>query len=623
MDSNKPFAKIFFCIFIFLALPPASGSLAWAQGPLTSAMKAISPATAPPSPEQKTEKPAEPQAQEEEEIYPQKVHLKSPAAVLDYFRKAMARRDYEKASKCFQLSKQQLKMSDAELSELAWKLGESLNRIDEPGMWKASKAQDADEAHLILTGDPDEVVVVDQNDKGDWGFTYETVAIINDLYDRVGDRDVIEGRDWLMDLFPQVLQGRAFLLPYYQWICLLIVILVGILVDLAVRQVLNQITFVIFKLRKVDIRSKVQPGIWRPVGLFIRALIWYEGTVLIGIRPDILKILLIGLHLFAVVAALWTMFVVIDLFATYLKAKAKRTETKFDDLLILLISRTLKIFAVCMGFLFFADSFHLSVIGLLGGMGIGGLIIAFAAKDTLSNIFGSLTFLVDRPFEIGDWIVTEKVEGRVESVGIRTTRVRTFYNSLVTLPNSHLTTASIDNMGRRRYRRYKTTLNIQYSTRPDQVEAFCEGIRELIRRQPYTRKSLYHVYLTKLGETSLEILLYFFMECPNWAVELRERQSLLLDIMRLAEELNVKFAFPTQTLHLNEFEPPRPHIELGDDPVRSGRERAARLSGPVLSAEERPGKVQYPEPLDLNVLDAKQQEENGEPPEPPVGQGLP
>ena len=141
---------------------------------------------------------------------------------------------------------------------------------------------------------------------------------------------------------------------------------------------------------------------------------------------------------------------------------------------------------------------------------------------------------------------------------------------------------------------------------------------ELIRRQPYTRKSLYHVYLTQLGETSLEILLYFFMECPNWAVELRERQSLLLDIMRLAEELDVKFAFPTQTLHLNEFEPPQPHIELGDDPVRSGRERAARLSGPVLSAEERPGKVQYPEPLDLNELNEKPQDASGEPPEPPV-----
>ncbi|MGD9127531.1 MAG: mechanosensitive ion channel family protein [Planctomycetia bacterium] len=561
------------------------------------------PVPTPPAPDTATVSDDKPQEPEIEEVYRQKVSLSSPNDVLIYFREAFRKHEYEKASRCFQLSREQRKMDPKELSNLAWKLGASLDRINQQGMWTAGKDQEAD-PHLIKTGDAGQLIIIDQNDKGDWGFTSKTIAIIDDVYERVKDREVVQGRDWLRDQFPKALQNRGFLIPYYQWICLFGVILIGAIVDLIARHILNRLTLAWFKFRKVEISPKLERGVWKPIGLLIRAIVWYYGTVLIGIQPEVLRVLLVGVHFFAVVAAVWTAFRFIDLLAVYLQGKAALTETKFDDLLIPLVSRTLKVFAVCIGILIFAETFDLPVMGLLGGMGVGGIAIAFAAKDTIGNIFGSITVLVDRPFEIGDWIVTDNTEGTVESVGIRSTRVRTFYNSLITIPNSLLTTAVVDNMGRRRYRRYKAVVGVEYSTDPEQIEAFCEGIRELIRRHPYTRKDYYHVYLNEFSSSSLDILVYMFFDCPDWAMELRERHRLILDIIRLAKKLKIQFAFPTQTLHVNQFTHTDPDIDLGNDPFRTGRQQAAHVTGPVLSRENRPGRVEYLGPVELHEAES-------------------
>jgi MscS family membrane protein len=184
-------------------------------------------------------------------------------------------------------------------------------------------------------------------------------------------------------------------------------------------------------------------------------------------------------------------------------------------------------------------------------MGIAGLGVSLAAKDTISNLFGSLTVLLDRPFRIGDWVnIDNGIEGTVEEVGLRSCRIRTFYNSLITIPNGMLTNAHIDNYGMRQFRRYSTNLGVQYDTPVEKIEAFCEGIREIIRKHPHTRKDYYHVYLNGLGASSLNILLYVFFITPDWADELKERHRLIMDILRLGKEMGIQFAFPTQTLHM-------------------------------------------------------------------------
>ncbi|MCW8848125.1 MAG: mechanosensitive ion channel family protein, partial [Sedimenticola sp.] len=240
----------------------------------------------------------------------------------------------------------------------------------------------------------------------------------------------------------------------------------------------------------------------------------------------------------------------VDIIAVYLMRRALATENKLDDALVPLIPKTLKIFITVIGFVFIADNINVDISSLLAGLGLGGLAFALAAKDMVQNLFGSVTVLMDRTFSVGDWVVVGSVEGSVESIGFRSTRIRTFYNSVVTVPNSKFITADVDNMGERRFRRLSCKLSLTYDTPPDRIEAFCEGVRELIRRHPYMRKDYYQVYLNEFAASSLNVLLYVFWETPEWNTELRERHRFLLDILRLAKRLGVEFAFPTQTLYM-------------------------------------------------------------------------
>ncbi len=405
--------------------------------------------------------------------------------------------------------------------------------------------------------------------------------------------------EWVRAVFPIWLHDSHFLLADYQWICCFFLVLLGVLADVCIKAALRWTCRVVLKQRPLEELSQAEQQerkrLWKPIGLLTQGGVWYWGTSLIGLPNAILVILLVGLKFYTVVAAVWTSFRFVDIVTRFMQRKALGTDTKFDDLLIPLFRKGLKIFAVCVGMILFADIFSLDVTALVGGLGIGTAALAFASQDMLSNVFGSVTVLADRPFEIGDWIVTDGVEGTVESVGMRSTRVRTFYNSVLTLPNSRLTTAVVDNMGSRQFRRVRMNIGLQYDSTPDQIDAFCEGARELLRRHPYTRKDYYQVYLNDFSSSSLDVLLYAFFDCPDWSIELRERHRLLLDIMRLAAAVGVQFAFPTQTLHMFKEEN---NIDYRSheypQPEDHGRELAADIAGPLLVGEARPGPVVFP-----------------------------
>lgn len=241
----------------------------------------------------------------------------------------------------------------------------------------------------------------------------------------------------------------------------------------------------------------------------------------------------------------------VDILFILADRRAKRSKNKIDDILVPLFRKCAKVAVVVLGLLFVGDALGLDMKNLLAGLGIGGLAFAFAAKDTIANLFGSVMVILDRPFGVGDWVKIDRdLEGTVEEVGIRSTRIRTFYDSLISVPNGRLAHAHIDNFGQRKYRRLSTKIAIEYSTPPEKIEAFCEGIRQIIATHRWTRKNYFHVYLNELGSSSLDILLYVFWEVPGWSKELAERHRLLLDILRLGRELGVGFAFPTQTLHV-------------------------------------------------------------------------
>lgn len=547
--------------------------------------------------------------------------MATPLDTINTFKKAALGNDKEMAIACLDFSEQPEILESSQGWEYAtdlyslvfelWELdpdyiddiGPDENTID---LYSALvSVQDTDEDPVLIT------LTKDAN--GFWKFSPETVAQIPALWTNyesqistIKEQDTTEEKEqlkqdfskWLELQMPPALKEVVWLLPNYQWICIVALIILGFVADFLTQLIMGIVTLAWFRYSKKDATDEERKSTrksWRPVGHLMQALVWYYGLYAFRLPPNVRIFLLHAIQVFAMVAAVLTAFRLIDLLCLYLARKALKTKTRFDDLLVPIVSRALKAVIACVAILILAETYDLPVTGLITGLGVGGIAVALAAKDTISNIFGSLTVMLDRPFEIGDWIVTDGVEGSVEKVGLRSTRIRTFYNSIITVPNSLLITAKVDNMGSRRFRRIKTYLNIRYDTTPEQIDAFCEGVRELLRRHPYTRKDYYHVYLNQFNASSLDILLYCFLECPDWNVELRERHRLFIDIIKLAKSLHVEFAFPTQTLHVFQEQTPADELpdSLSTNPLNSGQRNAAEIVASTDSPENRRGLVQF------------------------------
>lgn len=288
----------------------------------------------------------------------------------------------------------------------------------------------------------------------------------------------------------------------------------------------------------------------RPLGGILASLFWIVCASRVELSEDAGFFLEKGLQILLSFYLIFAAYRLTDVLADFLDRLSKKTENELDDHLVPLISKTLKVFVVVFGSLVTIQNLGVNVLSLLAGLGLGGLAFALAAKDTAANLFGSLMIIIDRPFKVGDWIVVDDAEGTVEEIGLRSTRIRTFYNSQVSIPNSKTANVDIDNMGRREFRRVYVRLGITYSSTVEKVEAFRSAIRDIITAHPHTRKDNFHVYFNNYADSSLEIMVYFFLKTPDWASELKCREEILLEIMRAAEKVGVSFAFPTRSLHL-------------------------------------------------------------------------
>jgi MscS family membrane protein len=302
------------------------------------------------------------------------------------------------------------------------------------------------------------------------------------------------------------------------------------------------------------------------------------GFPILNFDPDIENVVDRLASLIGALALVIVAYRAIDIFGDVMARRADKTATKLDDHLVPLMRTSFKLFVTVIGGLFILGNLDVNISSLIAGLGLGGLAIALAAQDTVRNLLGGVTIFADKPFEVGDWVIVDGIEGTVETVGFRSTRVRTFYNSLVSVPNGRLVDTGVDNMGKRRWRRYKTTLGVGYHTTPDQMQAFVEGIRAIIQANPGMRQDYFIVEFHGFGATSLDVLVYCFMDAVDWTTELRTRHVLNLDIMRLAESLEVDFAFPTQTLHIAEM-PGQPH-QLPNVPNRDRLREVVDSFGP-------------------------------------------
>ncbi len=432
---------------------------------------------------------------------------------------------------------------------------------------------------------PEGRIVMAVGDDGGWLFDRQTVAELPLLYESTAHLPpVYHDQESRIDADMVRLIGPTFTLtPNWAWGVLLGAIFVGLLAGKIVQSILRGLSRR-WTQRGWEVRGIMFDNAASPASFALLSVGLWFGINYIHREPRLAEFSNNIIEFLLILAVGWFLFNLVEVINAGLVRLSEKTESKLDDQLVPLVRKSLRLFLVVVFALFVAQNvFGLDITGWLAGLGIAGLAVSLAAQDSIKNLFGSFTVLFDKPFTVGDWIVTEGLEGTVEEVGFRSTRIRTFYNSLITLPNANLINASVDNYGQRQYRRWKTHIGVQYDTTPDQLVAFTEGIRELVRSHPYTRKDYFQVWCHEFGDSSLNILIYIFHEVPDWSTELRERERLFIDIVRLADKLGVQFAFPTQTVHLYKEEHTA-YQTLHDTP-QSMTDRRAMISG-IRSAQE-------------------------------------
>jgi len=343
-------------------------------------------------------------------------------------------------------------------------------------------------------------------------------------------------------------------LELWKMFALFLLLIFGFLFHLILKKILRSyILRVLDKFKYTAIINKYLGKVVGQVTFLISFWVIYSLTALLDLPNTLENGIDFSIKIILPLIVTLIAFRLSDLFTDIFSKVASKTETTVDDKLVPLIGKALKFIVVILGSFYIIESLGIDYTPLLAATSVGGLALALAAQDTFKNLFGSITIFSDKPFDVGDWIMFDGVEGTVEEVGVRSTRVRTFYNSLISIPNGRISDMLVDNMGRRKIRRYKTMLSITYDTPPDLIETYIEGLHTIVQNHSTTTKTGYEINLNNFAASSLDILIYIFFEVKDWSEELKSRQDFMLSAIRLADHLGIRFAFPSQTLHIEEF----------------------------------------------------------------------
>jgi MscS family membrane protein len=484
-----------------------------------------------------------------------------------------ALRYQQSAQRTLDLSELPSDLSEESSRRLAVQLKEVLDRLDLPAIETIPDAKAMAQFEIKRWTLPNTEIQIQRIEngprEGEYLFAPETLSRLPEFYANIKDlpykpaasvgwydfstyspagvalalHNIVPTR-WLIDS-PRY-QNRFLILdqPTWRWFGIAVVMGFGLL-----------FVKLCFRLRRYwKERSKLSKkwvNLLRPASLMLMtALSALILSKILRISGIVYAVAIPGLWVLFYFAWTWLVWAAGSAIANSMMTKERIRIGSVDGQLILMVVRLLTFIAAVTILVSGADHLGLPAYSLLAGFGVGGLAVALAAQQTLANLLGSLIIMIEKPLAIGDYIKLKDAEGIVEKVGFRSTRIRTLYNSVVTIPSSQLINSSIDNMELRQYRQLKTILRITYDTPVEKIEDFVFAIKQQLESYPFIRKDNIQVCFYEFSPSSLDILLNFFIQAADRHAELIFRQQILLNILRLAENSAVKFAFPTQTLHI-------------------------------------------------------------------------
>jgi MscS family membrane protein len=253
-------------------------------------------------------------------------------------------------------------------------------------------------------------------------------------------------------------------------------------------------------------------------------------------------------RVFIIIAILMAAYQIVDALAPSSNRLFRFTGWTINERLLPFMRTAIKLILLALAVVIIIQEWGYDVSGLVAGLGLGGLAFSLAAKDTVENLFGFTTIVSDQPFMVGEFIKTNDVEGTVEHVGIRSTRVRQLDQSYVIVPNSKLASSPILNWSRLSKRWYNTTLRVTYSASRQDIVELMKRIRAMLAEREKVQADSIIVNFINFGDFGYEILVRCYINLADWPAFTAERETINLEIMRIFEELGLKIAFPSRAL---------------------------------------------------------------------------
>lgn len=351
------------------------------------------------------------------------------------------------------------------------------------------------------------------------------------------------------------LDQNVYNIPFKRLVIFFFIILSTFIARFILSNIIDK-KIVLLKIAKSDTISTITGTIKDPLGYLILVQGFYIATISLQLPEKIGPF-----EIFSIINAIYILsisfivlyftFRIIDIVALYVNKKAKDVKSSIDEQIASLIIKSLRILVVTIGLLSILNNFGYNITSLIAGLGLGGLAMALAAQTTLSNLFGSVTIFSDKPFRIGDTVQIGETNGTVEEVGFRTTHIRRSDQALVIVPNSKFVNTEIINYSAMTKRKIEFYLRITQDTSRYKIKDTVSGIKKIIENDKRFDHPSHIVRFTDFGESSLNIYVYSLVK----TIDITEFQALKEEfnfkIMELLEDLDVKIASPSQTIHLH------------------------------------------------------------------------
>jgi MscS family membrane protein len=360
--------------------------------------------------------------------------------------------------------------------------------------------------------------------------------------------------------FGQVFLGNT--LEAYCWA--IAILLAGLIFTKLISRMLSRLLF--SALRKysggVNVNQFVEL-LTKPISLFVLLITVYAAAERLsfptewGFEPvsrfGIRMVLFRSFQTAILLSLTWIVLRIVDFFSLVLEIRASTTASKADDQLIHFIKEALKIIVVVFSFLFILGFvFNFNIATLVAGLGIGGLAIALAAKESLENLLGSFTIFFDKPFVVGDLVKVGNITGNVEKIGFRSTRIRTPEKSFVTVPNKKMVDAELDNLTLRMQRRAQFFVQLTYESTQEQIKAVINDIKHIINSHPHTDHREGRVYFLDFGESSLQIFVSYYVNSSDGDIFMSVKEEINFRIMETVQKYGTSFAYPTRMVYLHQ-----------------------------------------------------------------------